>query len=55
MLQGMDNLEVSCLFYVKVTMFTNLEHCKIALLTLNESGLLRLTAQLDMVVSVSFM
>jgi hypothetical protein len=51
----MDIMEVSCVFYIKVSMFTHLEQSKIALLTVNESGIMRLTVQHDMIVSVSFM
>jgi hypothetical protein len=55
MLQVMDNMEGSCIFYVKVRTFTNLEQSKIALLIVNESGIMTLTVQHDMIVSVSFM
>jgi hypothetical protein len=54
MLQVMDNMEVSCIFYVKVSTFTHLEPRKIALLTVNKSGIVTLTVQHDMIVSVSF-
>ena len=54
MLQVMDNMEVSCVFYVKVSTFTHLEQSTIALLTLNELGIMMLTVQHDMIVSVSF-
>jgi len=33
MVQDMDNMEASCVFYVKVGTFTNLEQSKISLLT----------------------
>jgi len=55
MLQVMDNMEVSCVFYVKVCTFTHLEQSKIGLLTVNKSGIMMLTVQHDMIVSVSFM
>ena len=55
MLQVMGNMEVSCVFDVKVSTFAHLEHSKIALLTFNESGIMTLTVQHDMIVSVSFM
>jgi len=55
MLQVMDNMEVSCVFYVKVSTFTHLEQSKFALLTVNKSGIMMLTIQHDMIVSVSFM
>jgi len=55
MLQVMDNMEVSCVLYVKVSMFTHLEQCKIGLLTVNKAGIMTLTVQHDMIVSVDFM
>ena len=55
MLQVMDNMEVSCVFYVKVGTFTHLEQSKISLLTVNQSGIVTLTVQHDMIVSVIFM
>jgi len=54
MLQVMDNIEVSCVFYVKVSTFTHLEQSKISLLTVKKSGIVTLTVQHDMIVSVSF-
>jgi hypothetical protein len=55
MSQDKDNMEVSCVFYVKVSMFTHLEQSKTALLTVNKSGIMTLTVQHDMIVSVCFM
>jgi len=55
MLQVMDNMEASCVFYVKVGMFTHLEQSKISLLTVNKSGIVTLTVQDDMIVTVIFM
>jgi len=55
MLQDMENMEASCVFYVKVGMFTHLEQSKISLLTVNKLGIVRLTVQHDMIVSVIFM
>jgi len=55
MLQVMDNIEVSCVFYVKVSTFTHLEQSKIGLLTVNKSGIVTRTVQHDMIVSVCFM
>jgi len=52
MLQVMDNMEASCIVYVKVGMFTHLEQSKISLLTVNNSGIVTLTVQHDMVVSI---
>jgi len=51
----MDDMEVSWVFYVKVGTFTYLEQSKIALLTVNKSGIVTLTIQHDTIVSVSFM
>jgi len=55
MLQDMDNIEASCLFYVQVGTFTHLEQSKIANLTVNKLGIVRLTVQHDLIVSISFM
>jgi hypothetical protein len=55
MLKIMDNMEVSCVFYVKVSTFTHVEQSKIALLTVNKSGIITLTIQHDIIVRVSFM
>jgi len=54
-MQVMDNMEVSCVFYVKVSTFTHLERSKIALLSVNDTSIMTLTVQHDMLVSVSFM
>jgi hypothetical protein len=54
MLQVMDNMEVSCVFHVKVSTFTHLEQSQIAPLTVNKSGIMRLNVQHDIIVSVSF-
>ena len=55
MLQDVDNLEASCVFYVKVSTFTHPEQSKPALLTVNNSGMVRLTVQHDLIVSISFL
>jgi len=55
MLQVMDNMEASCVFDVKVGTFTHLDQSKISLLTVNKSGMVTLTIQHDMIVSVIFM
>ena len=55
MLQAMDNMEVSCVIYVKVSTFTHLEQSKSSLLTVNKSEIKTLTVEHDMIVSVSFM
>jgi hypothetical protein len=53
MLDVIDNMEASCVFYVKVGMFTHLEQRNISLMTVNKSGIVTLTIQHDMIVSVS--
>jgi len=55
MLQVMDNMEASCVFYVKVGTFAHLEQSNISLVTVNKSGIVTLTVQHDMIVSVIFM
>jgi hypothetical protein len=55
MLQVMDNMEASCIFYVKVGTFTHHEQSKISLLTVNNSGIVMITIQHDRIVSVIFM
>jgi len=55
MFQDMDTIEASCVFYVKVGIFTHLEQFKICFLTVNTMGIVRLTVQHDLIVSVSFM
>jgi hypothetical protein len=54
MLQVMDNMEASCVFYVKVGTFTHLEQTIISLLTVKKSGIEKLTVRYDMNVSVIF-
>jgi len=54
MSQVMDNMEASCVFYVKVGTFTHLEQSKISRLNVNKSGRVTLTVQHDMIVSVIF-
>jgi len=55
MMQVMDNMEASCVFYVKVGMFTHLEQSKIFLLNVNKSGTVMLTVQHELIVIFSFM
>jgi len=55
MLQDMDNMEASCVFYVKVGTFTHLEQSTISLLTVNKLEIVKLTVQHDLIVSISFM
>jgi len=51
----MDCMEASCVFYVKVGKLNHLERNQIGLVTVNKPGIVRLTVQHDMIVSVSFM
>ena len=51
----MDNMEASCVFYVKVGTFNQFEQSKICILTVNKMGIVRLTVQHDMIFSLSFM
>jgi hypothetical protein len=55
MLQDMDSMETSRMFYVKVGMFTHLEQSKMSPLTVNKTGINSLTVQYNLIVSVSFM
>jgi len=54
-LQVLDNMEASCVFYVKVGTFTHLEQSQISLLTVNKFRIVKLPVQHDFIVSVSFM
>jgi len=55
MMQDMDSMEASCILYVKVGMLNHLEHSQIWLVTDTKAGIVMLTVQHDMIVSVSFM
>jgi len=55
MMQDTDNMDASCVFYVKVGMLYYLAHSQIWLVTVNQMGIVRLTAQNDLIVGVSFM
>jgi len=55
MLQDMDIMEASFVFYVKGGMFTHLEQSKNTLLTVNKTGMVRLTVYHDFIASISFM
>jgi len=54
-LQGMDNVEASCIFYVKIGKFNQYEQSKICLLTVNKIQIVRLTVKHDLIVSLHFM
>jgi hypothetical protein len=53
MLQGMNNIEAGCLFNVKVGMFTHLEQSTISLFTVNIMGMVSLTIQHKLIISIS--
>jgi hypothetical protein len=55
MLQDIDRMEASSVFYVKVGKLNHIECKQIWLVTVNPAGIVRLTIQHDMIVSVSFM
>jgi len=55
MLQDMDNMEASSVIYVRVSTFTHLEQSKTSLLIVSKSGIVRLTVQHDLMVSISLM
>jgi len=55
MLQGMDHMEASCVFYVKVGTLDQLEQSKFCVLSITKLGIVMLTVQIDSIFSVSFM
>jgi len=55
MMQDMDSMEASCVIYVKVGMLNHLERSFIRLVTVNKAGIVMLTAQHNLIVSVSLM
>jgi hypothetical protein len=55
MLHDMDNMEARGIYYVKVGILTHLEECKLYLLTVNTTGIVRLTVNHDFHDSVSLM
>jgi len=55
MLQGMDHMEASCIFYVQVGTLDQLEQTKFCVLTATKLGIVMLTVQIDSIFSVSFM
>jgi hypothetical protein len=54
MLQDADHMEASCIFYVKVGMFDQLEQIKLCFLIITSLGIVMLTIQLVPILSVSF-
>jgi len=55
MLQNMDHMEASCVFYVKVGTLDQLQQSKFCVLTITELGIVMLTVQDDSILSVSLM
>jgi len=55
MLQDLDDMEAGFVFYVKVGTFTHLEQSKNTLLTVNNTGILRITIPHDLIAIISFM
>jgi len=55
MLQVMENMEASCVFYVKVGTFTHPEQSKMTLMSVTNTGIVTLTIQHDIIVSIIFM
>ena len=51
MLQEMDHLEASCVFYVKVGRFNQFEQIKIRVLTVTSLGIVMLVVHYDLIVS----
>jgi len=54
MLQGMDHMEASCVFCVKVGTLDQLEQSKFCVLTVTKLGIVMLAVQIDSNFSVSF-
>jgi len=55
MLQDIDHMEASRVFYVKVRTFDQLEQSKICVLTVIAVGIITLIVRYDMIVSICFM
>jgi len=52
MLQDMDHMESSCVFYVKVGRFHQVEQSKISVLTVTALGIAMPTVSQDLMVSI---
>jgi len=52
MLQDMDHMESSCVFYVKDGRFHHVEQSKISVLTVTALGIVMLTVRQDLIVSM---
>jgi hypothetical protein len=55
MLRDLDNMEASCVFYINVGKLIHLEQSKTASLTVNTTGIVRLTVHHDFIFGVSFL
>jgi len=55
MLQDMDHIEASCIFYVKVGMLDQREQSKFCVLTVTTLGIVMITVQEDSTLGISFM
>jgi len=55
MLQNMDHMEASYVFYVKVAMLHHLDQSKTCVLTVTSLGIAMLTIQHDLIFSMCFM
>jgi len=55
MLQHMDKMAASCIFYIKVGMLDQLEKIKIRILTITEIGIAMLSMEHDFIFSLCFM
>ena len=54
-LQDMADIEASCVIFVKIGMFDQLEQSKISVLTVTILGIVMATIQCDLIVSICFM
>jgi len=52
MLQEMDHIEASCVFYVKVGRFNQFEQSKISVLTVTSLAIVMLTVHYNLIISV---
>jgi len=55
MLQVMDNMKASCIFYVKVGKFDQLQQSKICILTITKWGIFMATVQYGLILSICLM
>jgi hypothetical protein len=55
MLQDMGHIDESCIFYVKVGMFNQLEQSKTCILTVTALGIVKLTIPHDLMCTICFL